>query len=225
MDVLKYIIVSLFQKFHSAENEETLEDKTPLKKSSNNKVKKIKVKNEDLDSDSEQSLEVRTKKSAKNLGFALLAVSDGKDSCEEEREREGSDKDENISETNKTNKNVKISKKLRKKKKAEEDNEDIEKMLAELQMEYPGFVIEKGEPLLSNDTVEEMAEKKKKKKKKDKDVLQNKSDEINEEQETGTVKTAAQKKKEKKEREKLNKQEAKKKVRTTNLVNVFKVYI
>ncbi|XP_050589121.1 eukaryotic translation initiation factor 5B isoform X3 [Bombus affinis] len=101
--------------------------------------------------------------------------------------------------------------------KRNDSDEDIEKVLAELELEYSGQKKEvKDEPVEQKPEDEDKKKKGKKDKKKEKgDVIDIKEElkvseylevnDIDDEMEVGTVKTAAQKKKEKKEREKQKK--------------------
>ncbi|XP_003491025.1 eukaryotic translation initiation factor 5B isoform X2 [Bombus impatiens] len=101
--------------------------------------------------------------------------------------------------------------------KRNDSDEDIEKVLAELELEYSGQKKEvKDEPVEQKSEDEDKKKKGKKDKKKEKgDVIDIKEElkvseylevnNIDDEMEVGTVKTAAQKKKEKKEREKQKK--------------------
>ncbi|XP_033194811.1 eukaryotic translation initiation factor 5B isoform X2 [Bombus vancouverensis nearcticus] len=101
--------------------------------------------------------------------------------------------------------------------KRNDSDEDIEKVLAELELEYSGQKKEvKDEPVEQKPEDEDKKKKGKKDKKKEKgDVIDIKEElkvseylevnNIDDEMEVGTVKTAAQKKKEKKEREKQKK--------------------
>lgn len=101
--------------------------------------------------------------------------------------------------------------------KRNDSDEDIEKVLAELELEYTGQAKEeKNEPVEQKPEDEEKKKKGKKEKKRDKnDIIDIKQelksgvllddDDIDDDLEIGTVKTAAQKKKEKKEREKQKK--------------------
>lgn len=109
--------------------------------------------------------------------------------------------------------------------KRNDSDEDIEKVLAELELEYSGQKKEVTEDIIEP-TVEDEDKKKKEKKggkKKDKgeiietkeelkDVEPPKDNDFDDDMEVGNVKTAAQKKKEKKEREKQKKLAQKKAV-------------
>lgn len=102
--------------------------------------------------------------------------------------------------------------------KRNDSDDDIEKVLAELEMEYSGQKAEvKDEPIVQKVEDEDKKKKGKKDKKKDKTevidvkeelrhVLADDLDDFEDDTESSTVKTAAQKKKEKKEREKQKKQ-------------------
>ncbi|CAG9762807.1 unnamed protein product [Ceutorhynchus assimilis] len=127
--------------------------------------------------------------------FALLQVEDSGD--EEPPAMQQSESEEEKKPAAKTqNKKGKKSKR----KKGEDDDEELERALAELEMEYTGGVKKEAEAEAKEEEEEPEINKVKKSKKKAKEVEE--SEETNEE---GTVKTAAQKKKEKKEREKQKK--------------------
>ncbi|VEN46493.1 unnamed protein product [Callosobruchus maculatus] len=99
--------------------------------------------------------------------------------------------------------------------KHDDSDEDIEKVLAELEMEYSGVKKEDSPLPVDTSKQEEEKEKKKKKKAKQKEAKEEETEEGTKQEEecaeeSGTVKTAAQKKKEKKEREKQKKISGKK---------------
>lgn len=123
--------------------------------------------------------------------------------------------------------------------KRNDSDEDIEKVLAELELEYSGQKKEvKDEPVEQKSEDEDKKKKGKKDKKKEKgDVIDIKEElkvseylevnNIDDEMEVGTVKTAAQKKKEKKEREKQKKLAQKKAVCNSScyIYNIVYIYI
>nr|CAH7725665.1 unnamed protein product [Callosobruchus chinensis] len=99
--------------------------------------------------------------------------------------------------------------------KRDDSDEDIEKVLAELEMEYSGVKKEDTPQPMDTSKQDEEKEKKKKKKAKQKEAKEEEAEEGTKQEEecgdeSGTVKTAAQKKKEKKEREKQKKLTGKK---------------
>lgn len=157
-------------------------------------VKKMSVKSKkgsDEDSDEE-----KTPQKPKKSAFDMLMGDDDDDVEPEERPATPDEEDEDDV---KPKKNQKANKKSKKAKRTKgSDDEDLDKVLAELQAEYTG------EPVAG-------IEDEVKSKKKDKEPSL--AEEIDEDDGDGTVKTAAQKKKEKKERQKkeaaLAKQKAK----------------
>nr|CAI5844109.1 unnamed protein product [Callosobruchus analis] len=99
--------------------------------------------------------------------------------------------------------------------KCDDSDEDIEKVLAELEMEYSGVKKEDTPQPVDTSKQEEEKEKKKKKKARQKEAKEEDIEDVPKQEEelveeSGTVKTAAQKKKEKKEREKQKKLTGKK---------------
>ncbi|XP_024941116.1 eukaryotic translation initiation factor 5B isoform X2 [Cephus cinctus] len=197
-----------------------LESDEPVKPKAKTKDKK-KKKVDDLDDMGDEfdefnldtpkvSKATKAKSSNKKpkASFALLEVEDDNDDDEEQppESNDESEKAESIERSKPQQQKAhepqgKKGKKGRKKR--NDSDEDIEKVLAELEMEYSGQKIEiKEEP----NEAEDDGEKKKKKKGKEKEKVEPKEgDEDEAEQEGSTVKTAAQKKKEKKEREKQKK--------------------
>ncbi|XP_019879210.2 eukaryotic translation initiation factor 5B-like [Aethina tumida] len=108
--------------------------------------------------------------------------------------------------------------------KRDDSDEDIEKVLAELELEYSG--VKKEEPAAAaaasavvKEDDEEQPEEKKKSKKKEKVKEPSVEKEEDKDDEGVTIKTAAQKKKEKKEREKQKKLAAKKTVKQDSVDN------
>ncbi|GLV36103.1 eukaryotic translation initiation factor 5B [Carabus blaptoides fortunei] len=194
-----------------------------IEKSSNKKGTKGKNKKNvsDDDSDNDRVAKVTT-------GFGLLQVDSGP---EDNSDNEQSDDEKPVVTKSKDNKKTvqnsesanenrtkdaggKKGKKGRKKR--NDSDEDIEKVLAELELEYSGAKPKQNEVIPE----EEISDEKKPKSNKNKEQHVSKEDvesfpeelEKDEtgEQDGGTVKTAAQKKKEKKEREKQKKLAAKK---------------
>uniref|UniRef100_A0A1B0DGU4 Tr-type G domain-containing protein n=1 Tax=Phlebotomus papatasi TaxID=29031 RepID=A0A1B0DGU4_PHLPP len=190
---------------------------------------KFRCKDESEEDDEEAVIVPAKGKKAKKGGFALLNVDSDNDVDSEEKaelseeedvgrktkggkkgkepKRQGSVEEEAPREPQGGKKSKKS-----KKKRNEDDEEDIEKLLAELQIEYAG-----GKPAGSSEGVadgESQAERKKKVAGKGRDHKLSFSKQIDEaldddfnadndvEEEMATVKTAAQKKKEKKERQK-----------------------
>ncbi|XP_045492140.1 eukaryotic translation initiation factor 5B isoform X2 [Colias croceus] len=181
-----------------------------------NKSQKKKV---DISSDdSDEEVEVKSKKNKKKeekSAFSLLQVESGESapeappSSDDELPVQKSSKKPN---QDKKEPAGKKGKKARRKK--DESDEDIEKVLAELEMEYAGIkkeVAPEPEPNKVEEQPEEKTKPKKKTKKEAAPEVENDAQEKESDNENDiTIKTAAQKKKEKKEREKLKKLEAKK---------------
>lgn len=190
----------------------TTEDKPTNKKTV--KVKKSKKEASDDDSDEEPVVTKVT------TGFALLQVDSGP---EEQSENEESEEEDPVIKA-KDNKKVQSSEKSandnrtkdtggkkgkKSRKKRDDSDEDIEKVLAELELEYSGGKCEE----LQQEKVDDEEENKKSKSKKTSVPKESTPEDGEEGEESSTVKTAAQKKKEKKERQKqAKKQEAPKKV-------------
>jgi translation initiation factor 5B len=189
------------------ESDEEAPKKTDSKKASSKakREKKIAVSDE---SDEEP---VPTSKVQKS--FALLQVDDSdveetnpagdSDSDVKSVKKDSKKKSNKNSDENRTKEQAgKKGKKARRKR--DDSDEDIEKVLAELEMEYSGV---KKEELPKTEPENPPEEKKLKKKQNEKQQSVEPVEEKNEEVEetSSTVKTAAQKKKEKKEREKLKK--------------------
>ncbi|XP_057659019.1 eukaryotic translation initiation factor 5B [Diorhabda carinulata] len=184
-----------------------LSDDTKLDKADSKKSKSKKEK-KPVESDGSDIEVVSTVKKS----FALLQIDD-EDSDGDSKAIVDEDEDEcdtkpikkdnkkKSSDDNRTTKNQ-GGKKGKKNRKRDDSDEDIEKVLAELEMEYAGI---KKEPEPS--TEEKPKEEKKKKEK----LEEKKEPEVDTKtEEASTVKTAAQKKKEKKEREKQKKLSQKK---------------
>ncbi|XP_045488217.1 eukaryotic translation initiation factor 5B isoform X2 [Pieris rapae] len=182
-----------------------------------NKSQKKKV---DASSDDESEDDVKPKKNKikeEKTAFSLLEIEDSGESAPEVQPSS----DDEIPPQKSTKKPAqdkkepvgKKGKKARRKK--DDSDEDLEKVLAELEMEYAGVKKEsvaEPEPTKPQDQPEEKPKAKKKTKKEVEPEVENNVQEKGSDNENDiTIKTAAQKKKEKKEREKLKKQEAKKK--------------
>ncbi|KAF5302933.1 hypothetical protein FQA39_LY02113 [Lamprigera yunnana] len=172
------------------------DDESEVNEKSKNKNKKDKNKDDD-----ESAEDVAVSKVQKT--FALLQV----DSDQEISVNTKSDSDDGSNfiakKKESESKAGKKSKKARRK--WDDSDDDIEQVLAELEMEYSGVKIEKSTIEKPQEIkTEDVVEKKKKKEK-----ISQKEEEIQSDQEEHTVKTAAQKKKEKKEREKQKKLEEK----------------
>uniref|UniRef100_A0A6M2DTD6 Eukaryotic translation initiation factor 5B n=1 Tax=Xenopsylla cheopis TaxID=163159 RepID=A0A6M2DTD6_XENCH len=213
------------------------EDVSKKKKSTKKEKKKKTVQNDsdiddvtnDIDSLNLQKTEIEKPKpkkpQTKKGGFALLTVEDSAESAPSEDD--ASEPTTNIAPTNKkpTKKEVdrqnsfeenktkaeggKKSKKS--KKKRNDSDEDIEKVLAELELEYSGGKKEvTAEEQIEQTVKPEKVETKPSVKAQSKQQVEE-NDDPTEETTGGTVKTAAQKKKEKKEREKQKKLQMKQK--------------
>ncbi|CAH0560682.1 unnamed protein product [Brassicogethes aeneus] len=201
------------KKGKAGKNNVTDEVNPDSKKSKGKKEKKV-PKSDDED------VEVETSVSKVQKSFALLEVEDNnipddlnneedsesevKPAKKDSKKKGKQDSDERTNE-----KGGKKGKKARRKR--DESDEDIEKVLAELEMEYSG--VKKEGVVEKQEDADEPAEEKKKSKKKEKVKEPEDQEEVDngEDGEEGvTLKTAAQKKKEKKEREKQKKMAAKK---------------
>ncbi|XP_051166565.1 eukaryotic translation initiation factor 5B [Leptopilina boulardi] len=195
--------------------EESIKSKAEEKKGkTKGKTKAKKASESDDDDFPIQPIKSTKGNKAMKGGFALLNVegdddNDDDDDIEEEPyESENESEKKPIVEKSKNSKSqhAQEQKKGKKaKKKRNDSEEDIEKVLAELEMEYSGQKKESVETV----KVEEDEKKKIKENEQEKKI---EKDEGNDEddQEVSTVKSAAQKKKEKKERERLKKQAQKK---------------
>ncbi|CAF4895553.1 unnamed protein product [Pieris macdunnoughi] len=183
-----------------------------------NKTQKKKV---DASSDDESEDEnVKTKKNKtkqEKSAFSLLEIEDSGESAPEAQPSSDDEKPAQKSAKKPTQDKKepagKKGKKARRKK--DDSDEDLEKVLAELEMEYAGVKKEPAaepEPTKPQEQPEEKPKAKKKTKKEvEPEVEINVEEKGSDNENDITIKTAAQKKKEKKEREKLKKQEAKKK--------------
>ncbi|XP_011304132.1 eukaryotic translation initiation factor 5B-like, partial [Fopius arisanus] len=153
------------------------------------------------------------KPQAAKSGFALLDVEgdDDEDDVDEPPQSDDeSDKIRSVERSTSESKPQKVEpqgKKGKKKKKKQNSDDELEKALAELEMEYSGKKPDKQE--IEAPVQAELDEDKGKKGKKGKQAEKKGDSEPRDDgvegEEGGTVKTAAQKKKEKKEREKLKK--------------------
>lgn len=177
------------------------------------KTKKAKGKKDKKISGSEESdVDVPVKKV--QSAFALLQVEDSGEEEEPVIEKDSDSESEKkpAAKSKKKGGESKVDQqqggkkgKKSKRKKEDDDDDELEKALAELEMEYAG--VKKDEPAPQDQQESKSASKKGKKKNKEEDHQEH-VEEANEEEESneaGTVKTAAQKKKEKKEREKQKK--------------------
>ncbi|XP_044253860.1 eukaryotic translation initiation factor 5B [Tribolium madens] len=158
--------------------------------------------------------------------FALLQVedsgsedhptNDGDSDSDVKAVKKDTKKKSNKSSDENRTKEPKKGKKARRKR--DDSDEDIEKVLAELELEYSGV---KKEETPKTEPEKPPEEKTSKKKQNDKEKSVEPSEEKGETEEvTSTVKTAAQKKKEKKEREKLKKMAKKEEVKKQDSVEV-----
>ncbi|CAG9827952.1 unnamed protein product [Diabrotica balteata] len=181
-------------------SDESKEEKADAKKAKGKKEKK------QVDSEgSDTEVVSKVKKS-----FALLQIDD-EDSDDNSKPAAEDDDDESETKPAKKDSKKKSSderttknqggKKGKKNRKRDDSDEDIEKVLAELEMEYAGIKKEP-EPSSEEKPVEKVKEKKKDKMEEPKGE---EAEEDSKPEEGSTVKTAAQKKKEKKEREKQKK--------------------
>lgn len=188
---------------------------------SNKSGKKKDVSSDDDDSEEEQQKPKKNKKKKeeKKSAFSMLEIEDGVDSPPEAPP--SSDDERPVQKPQKKptqDKKEPAGKKGKKGRRNKNDSDDdIEKVLAELEMEYAGVKKEPtpapAEPEKVEEVVEEMPKAKKKGKKEEPKQEPEKEDdkEGSDNENDVTIKTAAQKKKEKKEREKQKKLEAKKK--------------
>ncbi|XP_066257303.1 eukaryotic translation initiation factor 5B [Euwallacea similis] len=170
------------------------------------KAKKTKMKEKQL-SDSEEEVPVTKMQRT----FALLQVEDSGDDELVNQEDEESEEDQKPVTKGKKKgaektelQQGKKGKKSKRRKNDDDDDDELERALAELEMEYAGVKME--EPAAATIEIElepkSSTKKGKKKGKTEEEKLEENEEEINN---IGTVKTAAQKKKEKKEREKQKK--------------------
>ncbi|XP_026746387.1 eukaryotic translation initiation factor 5B [Trichoplusia ni] len=187
---------------------------------SNKSKKKKDVSSDDDESEEEEPKPKKNvkKKEEKKSAFSLLEIEDGDDSPPEappssEDERPAPKEQKKPAQEKKEPAGKKGKKAKRKK---DESDDELEKVLAELEMEYAG-VKKEPTPAPEPAKTEEVAEEKPKAKKKGKkeepkaEVEKEEEKEGSDNENDVTIKTAAQKKKEKKEREKQKKLEAKKK--------------
>ncbi|CAD7003298.1 unnamed protein product [Ceratitis capitata] len=182
---------------------------------------KSKGKSKQIDSDDEveendvDEIPPKSKKgNKKKSAFELLAADDDGEDYEPPAE------EDEVVEEEKPNKPTKkeiknTGKKGKKAKRGKDEDEDLDKILAELQAEYAGEATAPATNVVSPEDLEdeEFTKKKKNRGKKQKadmeapaddadEVMVGDDDEGGDDEEGGTVKTAAQKKKEKKERQK-----------------------
>ncbi|XP_045763921.1 eukaryotic translation initiation factor 5B [Maniola jurtina] len=186
--------------------------------STKSQKKKVDASSED-ESDEEEKPKTSKNKKEEKSAFSLLEVEDSDGSAPEAPP--SSDDEKPVLKSQKKpaqEKKEPAGKKGKKaKRRKDESDEDLEKVLAELEMEYSGVkkeVTPAAEPEKTAEVVEEKPKTKKKSKKEEPQPEQNENepDEKGSDNENDiTIKTAAQKKKEKKEREKQKKLEAKKK--------------
>ncbi|CAH1635079.1 unnamed protein product [Spodoptera littoralis] len=183
-----------------------------------NRKKKDATSEDDDSEEEEQKPKKNKKKEEKKSAFSLLQIEDGDDSPPEappsSDDEKPAPKPQKKPVQEKKEPAGKKGKKGRRNKNDSDD--DIEKVLAELEMEYAGIKKEPTpapEPEKTEEVVEEKVKTKKKGKKDEPKPEPEKEDdkEGSDNENDVTIKTAAQKKKEKKEREKLKKLEAKKK--------------
>lgn len=198
------------------EEEESLKSKVEEVKGKKGKAKARKASESDDDFPIQSVKSTKGNKAVKG-GFALLNVEgDDDNDDDDENNEEALQESENESEKKpiiEKSKNSKPQaaqeqKKGKKaKKKRNDSEEDIEKVLAELEMEYSG---QKKEAVdVPKPEEEENKKAKEGSQEKEKKVEKNEGKD-DDDQEGSTMKTAAQKKKEKKERERLKKQAQKK---------------
>lgn len=183
-----------------------------------NRKKKDASSDDDDSEEEEQKPKKNKKKEEKKSAFSLLQIEDGDDSPPEAPPSSDDEKPAPKSQKKPVQeKKEPAGKKGKKGRRNKNDSDDdIEKVLAELEMEYAGIKKEPTpapEPEKTEEVVEEKSKTKKKGKKDEPKVEPEKEDdkEGSDNENDVTIKTAAQKKKEKKEREKLKKLEAKKK--------------
>lgn len=183
-----------------------------------NRKKKDASSEDDDSEEEEQKPKKNKKKEEKKSAFSLLQIEDGDDSPPEAPPSSDDEKPAPKSQKKPVQeKKEPAGKKGKKGRRNKNDSDDdIEKVLAELEMEYAGIKKEPTpapEPEKTEEVVEEKSKTKKKGKKDEPKAEPEKEDdkEGSDNENDVTIKTAAQKKKEKKEREKLKKLEAKKK--------------
>ncbi|CAH2063562.1 unnamed protein product, partial [Iphiclides podalirius] len=188
--------------------------------SNKSQKKKVELSSED-ESEIEQEPEHKPKKNKKKeekSAFSLLEIEDAGDSAPEvppsSEDEKPVQKSQKKSMQDKKEPAGKKGKKARRKK--DDSDEDLEKVLAELEMEYSGIKKEPTPAAVEDKPKDDVEDKSKIKKKSTKEEPKSVPETVVDEKDSDnendiTIKTAAQKKKEKKEREKLKKQEAKKK--------------
>ncbi|XP_034948549.1 LOW QUALITY PROTEIN: eukaryotic translation initiation factor 5B [Chelonus insularis] len=199
-------------KKNKKKNEDDSEDESIKVKGKTKKGKKVSVSDEEFDILPPQP--VSNKQKVKS-GFALLNMdNDDDDDDEDEVQRPDSDEEEEKPVSKERSKGKQQNqqknqepqgKKGKKARKKHDSDDELEKALAELEIEYSGK-----KPDVKEEVKHEEESKDNKKKKKEKNEPKNEGeakavDDTNEVNESSTVKTAAQKKKEKKEREKQKK--------------------
>ncbi|XP_023013103.2 LOW QUALITY PROTEIN: eukaryotic translation initiation factor 5B [Leptinotarsa decemlineata] len=197
----------------SKTSKSALSDDTKSEQPTKTNIKKKKgKKDQQIDSDDSgaETTITKTKKS-----FAVLQIDDEESEQEQPADEDSDsepklvkkDKKKSSDENRTTKEGGKKGKKNRKRR--DESDEDIEKVLAELELEYSGNKKEEEPPSIKHEQEADEKEKKSKKKKEKEPSVEPTVDE-KESEVVGTVKTAAQKKKEKKEREKQKKLASKK---------------
>ncbi|XP_043270985.1 eukaryotic translation initiation factor 5B isoform X2 [Venturia canescens] len=191
----------------SDDDDDESEDEQPQRgKGKGKKGRKASESEEDMSSVSK--IKVSKKNAPKAApargGFALLEIDDDNDDEPEEQpmSEDESEKAVSVERIKGSKPQEPQGKKGKKgKKKRNDSEEDIEKVLAELEMEYSGKKVESKAAA----PIEPEEEKSEEKSNKKKEIETNDKNEEEVDQDGRTVKTAAQKKKEKKEREKQKK--------------------
>ncbi|CAK1551654.1 unnamed protein product [Leptosia nina] len=184
---------------------------------SNKSQKKVDVSSDEESEEEVHNKPKKNKKKEEKSAFSLLQVEDSGDSAPEAPPSSDDDKPtQKLVKKPAQEKKEPAGKKGKKaRRKKDDSDEDLEKVLAELEMEYAGVKKEsvaEPEPIKPQEESEDKPKTKKKTKKEPEPEPENNAEDKGSEGENDiTIKTAAQKKKEKKEREKLKKQEAKKK--------------
>nr|XP_014096854.2 eukaryotic translation initiation factor 5B [Bactrocera oleae] len=188
--------------------------KLEMKGKSKNKGKPNQIDSDDevADGNKVEEAPAKSKKGNKKKStFELLAADDDDEDYEPNPQDNEifEEEDEPVKQLKKDGKNV--GKKGKKSKKGKDDDEDLDKILAELQAEYAGETSTTTTNVVAPDDLddEEFTKKKKNKGKQQKSAIEISAPEAdeasgggNDDEEEGTVKTAAQKKREKKERQK-----------------------
>ncbi|CAG9819490.1 unnamed protein product [Phaedon cochleariae] len=199
---------------NTAKNDDDLEGDDSKKPEQKKPKGKKERKNIESDESETEVIVSKVKKS-----FAVLQIDD--DDSENDTRPQSDVESENESKPvkkdnkkkpndEKTSKDQGGKKGKKNRKKHNESDEDIEKVLAELEMEYAGVKKDSVPEPSNEDKPQEEKEKKSKKKNKEKEPNIETTESKETLEESGTVKTAAQKKKEKKEREKQKKLASKK---------------